>query len=139
MKIMKIKYQFFLGIFLLICFNACSHPSLDFRSRAEKFIQTYYLKADPKGTLKMVKGPAAEKIRHELDLLKEVSPSKLSEHPKMTYQILSCKTLAADRVQCNYRLEIQMDRLRERKGRLYLYKTENAWWVTQFIEAPYED
>ncbi|MCB1214385.1 MAG: hypothetical protein KDK66_02795 [Deltaproteobacteria bacterium] len=140
---MKIKLPLFfsiLGLLSLFTLGACSHPTSDFYKKAESFIQTYYLKADAKGSLKITEGPAAQKIKQELDLLEGLTPSQNPERPKMTYKIFACENPIEDQAHCDYQLDIQMDhQTRVRKGRLSLRKIDEVWWITQFVEAPYED
>lgn len=140
---MKIKLPLFfcaLGLVFLFCLGACSRPASDYQKKAEAFIQIYYLKADAKSALKITDGPAAQKIKRELELLEGLTPSQGPERPKMVYKILACKNPEADQAHCDYQLDIKMDqKTRVRKGRLSLRKIEGVWWVIQFVEAPYED
>ena len=106
---------------------------------AETFIQTYYLQSNPKGALAFSEGAASEKLKNELSLLEGFSASQESERPAMHYKIIACETDETDQAQCSYQLDIQMDRIRVRRGRLTLRKLGKTWRVTQFVEEPYQD
>ncbi|MCE9624303.1 MAG: hypothetical protein K8R69_02440 [Deltaproteobacteria bacterium] len=88
--------------------------------------------------MELTTGPALEKLTHELSLLEGVPNSHPSEQPKMSYKIFSCEMIDPQTAQCGYQLDIQMDKLRIRKGLLTLKISEGRWLVTQFVEEPYE-
>lgn len=122
----------------MLAFSSCTYSQSDYKGTGERFIQAYYLQSSPKKALELTTGPALEKLNHELSLLKGIPDSHSSEQPKMSYKIFSCENLGPQTAQCGYQLDIQMDRLRIRKGLLTLKKLEGQWLVIQFVEEPYE-
>jgi len=125
----------FLSILALV---SCTASKPDYQQIGERFLETYYLQADPKEALNLTLDPASEKLNHEMDLLKGIPASHSSEQPKMSYKILSCDLAEPQLAQCRYQLDIQMDRTRVRRGLLTLRPWKQGWKVTQFVEEPYE-
>lgn len=115
-------------------FLGCRKQLPDYQVTAENFVKTYYLQIDPAGALKFSRGPAAEKMHRELELLEGVSASKPEERPKLSYQIKSCLQKSPSEAHCDYELDIDAGRKIQRKGRLALHQDEERWWVIQFVE-----
>jgi len=122
----------------LLPLASCTTSKPDYQQTGERFLETYYLRANPKAALDLTLDPASEKLNRELALLKGVPASDSSEQPKMSYKILSCDLAEPQLAQCRYQLDIQMDRIRVRRGLLTLRPGKQGWKVTQFEEEPYE-
>lgn len=113
-----------------------NHP--DYQNAAENFVRTYYIEINPKGALQLTRGPAAEKMKQELELLAGLASPKAEERPEMVYKVYSCRSESSDSAHCQYSLDIQTERLLQRKGQMTLRHEDGQWWVTQFIEEHYE-
>lgn len=128
----KLWFGFLISLFL---FLGCQQKLPDYQIVAQDFIQTYYLQINPKKALELTEGPAAEKMRRELELLHGIPPSQLTERPQLKFQINSCRAESDSKATCDYELDIQAERSFKRRGRLTLRQQQGHWRVTQFTEV----
>jgi len=129
-----------LSLLLLLGFAPACHSSPgEYQAVAENFILSYYLHNNSKEALLFARGPAAERLDREVQLLAGVEPPGRAELPKMTYKVSPCRTTSGEEVQCDYELQIQDVKKRVRHGILTLKKLDSHWFVTDYAEAEYND
>jgi len=135
---MKRILQLFAIVALIFSF-ACHRSTQEYQAVADHFVVAYYLHINSKEALEFSRGPAAEKLQREVDLLQGVEPAGKMEQPKMEYKVLPCKKLDADSVECDYELRIEDVKTRIRHGKLTLKRMQEHWWVSDYVEAEYND
>jgi len=115
---------------------ACTRAS-PAEQAAVRFVDTYYVRIDPKAAVELSTGAAREKLEKELQRLADVGPIDSSDRPQIR-AALRDRSVEDNGAVFAYEIQSISDGVSQLTVNVYLAEREGRWLVTDFRESEHE-
>lgn len=101
---------------------------------AASFVDTYYVRIDPKGALELSTGAAREKLQAELRRLADIGPVDADNRPQISAELLE-HSVERNGAVFAYEIRSISDGVSQLTVNVYLAESDGRWLVTDFRES----
>jgi hypothetical protein len=129
----------FLLFFSLICLlglSQCSKSTA--KTKANDFLQAYYVEVNLQKALDLCHGLATFKIKQELDLGGGIAQSADMRQRKFTFKLLNTQKEGSDRIHFTYKYDIDFPQKPKMQGKIRLslaqFEKKPFWKIVNFVD-----